>query len=804
METLFGLFEGITRHLWMVSWQVAVLAGMIAVVELTVRKASPLFRYGLWMIVLVRLCVPVTFTVPESAERMVRGMLGIGVPTVDRLFAAGSPEEVTWDRADNGSVAGGTVSTVVTGPVVPEPRLWTSDAMTGFAWVLGFLTLAAIIIIRITVVMNRIRACGAVVRDDLNDLVRRRCVSLGIGRKVQLQYGDDAGVSGPATVGVLRPAILLPRKIADGWSIDELEPVIVHELVHVRRRDLLVNWLQVAVQAVFWFHPAVWYANHRLRTLRETVCDDHAVHHLDGARERYGAGLLRAVETVGRDRTLGLVGLFLTERKSDVGQRIGRIMSNSYRAVNSMSHGALLGLAITAGVGILLSCAGASMTGNAREVRVVTPDIIIENETLTQELKKHITETLLNPDADAFSGPVRLGVMRVDDNPVKEETIGGIGELALAVEKYTNITLEVDSNLLFDSRITLETPFIYITSDTVFEVTDIQARRFGEYLRNGGFAVVENGTPEFVYGQAEASLRQMLRDALGKDAKFYPIPNDHPLYHCFFDFDDGPPMGMKTSDIKKRADEGKRQGDKSTFVEEFNYSRLLEGIWLNNRLVAIYSDMFYANRWAEEKDNIPQLKLGLNMVVYALLQEGGMAAEVGGDANPTVQEGSTRREMDTGGTITEIEVRTNFEIEGDRDFIVSLSGLKVGEYYSSDQAQQVFDHLWRDGQLFSDIDINHEVRDDGIKVILDVEVLPGTNSIILEGFDEVKEDEVLSLTGLVRGMFIGPIKIARWKQQILDLYHERGFLSAEVEFTVTPVPGNEHQVDVKITANEGV
>ena len=74
MEMLTVVFENIARHLWTVSWQVAVITAVVAVVDLVARKASPLFRYGLWMIVLVRLAVPVAFTVPESAERMVRGV----------------------------------------------------------------------------------------------------------------------------------------------------------------------------------------------------------------------------------------------------------------------------------------------------------------------------------------------------------------------------------------------------------------------------------------------------------------------------------------------------------------------------------------------------------------------------------------------------------------------------------------------------------------------------------------------------------------------------------------------------------
>ena len=163
--------------------------------------------------------------------------------------------------------------------------------------------------------------------------------------------------------------------------------------------------------------------------------------------------------------------------------------------------------------------------------------------------------------------------------------------------------------------------------------------------------------------------------------------------------------------------------------------------------------------------------------------------------------------------IVEIEVRTNFEIEYIRELILNLSGLKVGNNFSRDNAREVVRRLWRGGQLFGDVNVYHEVLDDGVKVILDVDILPGTNSITMEGFDEVKEDEVLSITELVRGMAIGPWKIARWKQQILDLYREKGFLLAEVEFTVTPIPADSTtvpptpadptRVDVKIVANEG-
>jgi len=196
--------------------------------------------------------------------------------------------------------------------------------------------------------------------------------------------------------------------------------------------------------------------------------------------------------------------------------------------------------------------------------------------------------------------------------------------LVEAVNRYTNINAKVDSHLFLDSRKNFETPFVYIITDKAFELTEIEKRNFGEYLRKGGFAVIDNGEPMYEYGQAEAALRQMLRDSLGNDAKFQPIDNNHPLYHCFFDFD-GPPQGAEiqmvtTSTVNDQGTSARSQAMSKQVL-------YLEGIWLENRLVAIYSDKGYGLKWKDMTNNDPQLRMGVNLVVFALTQAGGISQQ---------------------------------------------------------------------------------------------------------------------------------------------------------------------------------
>jgi uncharacterized protein (TIGR03435 family) len=83
----------------------------------------------------------------------------------------------------------------------------------------------------------------------------------------------------PGIVGIFRPALLLPASVARRLDDAQLDAIILHELWHVRRRDNLAAALHMLVQAVFWFHPFVWWIGARLIDERERACDERVVAH---------------------------------------------------------------------------------------------------------------------------------------------------------------------------------------------------------------------------------------------------------------------------------------------------------------------------------------------------------------------------------------------------------------------------------------------------------------------------------------------------------------------------------------------
>ena len=81
----------------------------------------------------------------------------------------------------------------------------------------------------------------------------------------------------PGVVGLWKPVILLPAGIDSYLTERQLAAVMAHEVCHARRRDSLTAAVHMLVEALFWFHPMVWWIGARLVAEREQACDEHVV-----------------------------------------------------------------------------------------------------------------------------------------------------------------------------------------------------------------------------------------------------------------------------------------------------------------------------------------------------------------------------------------------------------------------------------------------------------------------------------------------------------------------------------------------
>jgi beta-lactamase regulating signal transducer with metallopeptidase domain/protein involved in polysaccharide export with SLBB domain len=381
--------------MWRASWQASVLALLVLVVHLTVgRRIPPRWRHALWMLVLVRLALPVvpharlsvfnltalatasiaggerTHALAEAvpgtsigADGATRAVAPLSATTVaeggraheadppaatSTAIDAADPGEVRYSNvlenariatdapraaatanrhsnilkntriaadgpADEGSastaggesvrdmreraVAGGAAGRLAPARGAAE---WWAGVVAG-VWLVGVAFLA----IRVATASGRVsrtlrrleRVTDAAALDVLADAAR----CLGLRRTPVLLTGDR--LFSPALVGVVRPRVIVPRELLERFDAGELRLVFLHELAHLKRRDVATNWFATIVTILHWPNPVAWLAAWRLRVERELACDELVLSRSPGGdadRRAYGETILKLLEACTR------------------------------------------------------------------------------------------------------------------------------------------------------------------------------------------------------------------------------------------------------------------------------------------------------------------------------------------------------------------------------------------------------------------------------------------------------------------------------------------------------------------------
>jgi bla regulator protein blaR1 len=272
-----------TNHLW----QSTVFAMVAGILTLAFRKNRAQVRYWLWFSASVKFFVPFSFLM----------MLGSRVPAASEIAAPAVSIAIE-------QVAEPFPETVSFRPLIQDRRDWLPVAIP-VVWACG---LAAIAMIRFRGWL-RIRAAV------------RTSVAIDIPAAVEIR--SSPGLLEPGVVGLFRPVLLVPEGIAERLTPRQLEAVLAHELCHVRRRDNLTSAIHMIVEALFWFHPLVWWIGARLVEERERACDE-GVLSMGGEPQVYAEAILNVCKLYVESPLVCVSGV----TGADLKKRIEAIMMN--------------------------------------------------------------------------------------------------------------------------------------------------------------------------------------------------------------------------------------------------------------------------------------------------------------------------------------------------------------------------------------------------------------------------------------------------------------------------------------------
>lgn len=331
-------------------WQGCLIGVIAAALSRGLRRRSARLRYAVNVaaLLILAVCLPATYflvDVPEADEIPVVASSMRDAPAVLIADEASdeAPTEVTNDGALEAvapaaeSIETQTPHAEVNPAAIEPPTVSSTVSLTRrleavAPWATAAYLVGVIVMtLRMLVALcggHRLRAAAVPIADPaLLEIARRQAREIGLRFTPTIAWCGR--VSTPIVVGILKPAILLPGALATGLTPEQFGVLLTHELAHVRRYDLILNLLQRAIEAVLFFHPAVWSISHRISREREHCCDDFVI--TSGCpRTEYAEALVRMAELclAGRPRvselaTLGLAG----ESRSEFRQRVLRILS---------------------------------------------------------------------------------------------------------------------------------------------------------------------------------------------------------------------------------------------------------------------------------------------------------------------------------------------------------------------------------------------------------------------------------------------------------------------------------------------
>jgi beta-lactamase regulating signal transducer with metallopeptidase domain len=296
------------------SVQLALLVGVLSGVDWLIRdRVRAALRHGLWMLVIIKLLLPVDLLSPTAIAYWAAPWLLTPAVRVPRV-AAGSVTVVSEVSRVAGPVGLKTATPA-------HPKLELAGGLL-LVWVVGCGAWAIWVLVRSRGVARQVRDSDEA-PEALQALLAETAAGLGLRLKLpRLCLTDTA--QGPALCGLFRPVILLPRGLSEQIEAESLRQVLRHELIHLQRWDLAWNLLQVSVQIAWWWNPLVWFANARIRSLREAAVDEAVM--LEPGSDDYPATLVAVARYCAVPPRMPMAFLGVLESGSRLEARVRRLL----------------------------------------------------------------------------------------------------------------------------------------------------------------------------------------------------------------------------------------------------------------------------------------------------------------------------------------------------------------------------------------------------------------------------------------------------------------------------------------------
>ncbi len=255
----------------------ALIAVLLVLKPVTVKKFPAKWQYYVWIVVALSMIVPVYKMIPEKEVQKISAVSQLVIP---------QPQNTVTETEQENNV----VIPLDTEIKISDTKNLKAIELITYIWLLGVIIFLTVVTISYIVFTVRRHKHSVLLKnyDVLNEVKKQ----LKIKRGIKLRMSTDTG--SPMLVGVLFPAIYIPcKEIPD----DMLRLVFIHELTHFKRKDLIIKWFALFVNAVHWFNPLSYLLCANLSEACEVSCDMEVTKNMNDEEQKlYMKTILDLVE----------------------------------------------------------------------------------------------------------------------------------------------------------------------------------------------------------------------------------------------------------------------------------------------------------------------------------------------------------------------------------------------------------------------------------------------------------------------------------------------------------------------------
>ncbi|PEQ92532.1 M56 family metallopeptidase [Bacillus cereus] len=286
---------------WLIetSLMASILVGFILCIKVLFRnKLTPRWQYMLWIVLMIRLLLPWS---PDSSYSIyslfsyrssVSEVIPKNMPATENIVNIESDRKVELESN----------SKMVTKTSEPEVKV-SSEKQTTFSlykialyvWLAGVIVLAVITFLTNRRLYSYIKKQRDITDEQVATVFNRCKQSMKMKKAVSLRLAGK--IASPTVFSFFRPKVLLSKKHMKVLNEQQLQYVFYHELAHIKRNDVAVNWIMYSLILLNWFNPILRYAYFCMREDQELACDAYALTFIDKEEQiAYGHTIITLLE----------------------------------------------------------------------------------------------------------------------------------------------------------------------------------------------------------------------------------------------------------------------------------------------------------------------------------------------------------------------------------------------------------------------------------------------------------------------------------------------------------------------------